>query len=111
MSKDQFHWLVVRSSDELIKQSRELYKDGKVPLGGTTNKTYAYIAGPVKPPKKGVKASVHHVPDLSGNSMHFDISEVAFENAALAIAWAEKDGAEFLKNRKDAILVAFREPD
>ena len=108
MSQDQFHWLVARSSDDLVLQSRQLFEKGVAKGGVLPTKTSAWIPGPSNPPK-GAIASAHHVPGVSGGSMHFDISETFFDSAAEAEVWSKTgDGEEFLKNRKDAILIAFR---
>lgn len=109
MSQDQFHWMVVRNSDDLIKQSRELFKAGGAVKGGASpNKTNWYIPGPDDPTGEGL-ASTHHVPSVSSGTMHFEVSTVAFESGELATKWATtKEGVQFLSNRQDAILVALR---
>jgi hypothetical protein len=112
MSQDQFHWLVIRSSEHLIAKSRELYESGAAVVGRVDpERVSQYI--PIHGQRlAGGVPSAHYVPSVSGGTMHYEVSAAAFESGELAIAWASSEqGVTFLKHRHDAVLIAIRKPD
>ena len=111
MSQDQFHWLVVRSNEELIKQSREDYERGVAakPVGGVLQ-VVRIIQRVIDGNERGTP-SLHRAPSVSGEGLHFDISATAFDTGEQAITWSTSDeGKAFLRHRQDAVLIAIRKP-
>lgn len=111
MSQDQFHWLVVRNSDHLVAKSREVYLSaGAIHGQASPDRVAIYIPMPSHRVVAGAP-SAHHVPTVSGKTLHYEVSAQAFDTGDLALAWASTtEGIAFLNHRHDAVLIAFRKP-